>query len=335
MSFNIQKLCGRLPVEIGGRLPLFPKHDAVGMRISVITQVLNRIDFIEDAIRSVRSQAGVRIEHIIVDGGSTDGTLERLKQLSDIILISASNLGSYESMNRGLQEANGEIVCFLSSDDTLPDNALLRVSKIFEKESNLAAICGEADVFIKLKGYEKIVARIIHASDDRDFFDEILFGAPAINTWFFRRSILPASCFDIRWTLSADRNFLLKAWLDGLRPKRIHDVLYRYCQHPSSNTLDEAQRMGPKILAEHAKLSAEWMMYENLNVRHRGRIRYWHAWENTCHAVQLAKQGQSLDATKALLRAWARSPMLPLYALQARNIIRGHIRKFSKSAAAT
>ncbi|ENB3635744.1 glycosyltransferase, partial [Escherichia coli] len=88
-------------------------------KLSIVTVVYNGERFIENAINSVISQKNEQVEYIIVDGGSTDSTLniiEKYKNKIDIF-ISEKDKGIYDAMNKGWSKATGEYVAFLNSDD--------------------------------------------------------------------------------------------------------------------------------------------------------------------------------------------------------------------------
>ena len=89
------------------------------MKISIITVTFNSIKFINDCIDSVKRQNYNNIEHIIIDGVSTDGTINLLKSKYDqsITLISEPDKGIYDAMNKGINVSTGEIIGFLNSDD--------------------------------------------------------------------------------------------------------------------------------------------------------------------------------------------------------------------------
>jgi glycosyltransferase involved in cell wall biosynthesis len=97
-------------------------------KISVITVVHNGAATIEDTIHSVASQDYPRIEHIIIDGASTDGTLDIVRRHRDKIAAfkSEPDRGMYDAMNKGLALATGEIVGFLNADDIYADSHVLR-----------------------------------------------------------------------------------------------------------------------------------------------------------------------------------------------------------------
>lgn len=102
--------------------------------ISIITVVLNDKDFIEATIQSVLSQRGcANIEYIIVDGGSTDGTLKIINKYRSKIskFISGEDNGMYDAINKGIRIASGEIIGILNSDDVYADSDV--IGKIVEK----------------------------------------------------------------------------------------------------------------------------------------------------------------------------------------------------------
>ncbi|MBF0142256.1 MAG: glycosyltransferase [Magnetococcales bacterium] len=97
------------------------------LKVSLITIALNSAATLADAIHSVRRQAYPNIEYIVVDGGSTDGTLELIHANADIIakFISERDDGISDAWNKGIRLATGDIVGFLNSDDFYNDEAVI------------------------------------------------------------------------------------------------------------------------------------------------------------------------------------------------------------------
>src|SRR6478752_5627630 len=91
------------------------------MKISVITVVYNGEAFLEDCIQSVISQSYTDIEYIVIDGGSTDGSLKIIEAYKDHIhyFVSEKDKGMYDALNKGIKVATGDVVGILNADDTL------------------------------------------------------------------------------------------------------------------------------------------------------------------------------------------------------------------------
>ena len=88
--------------------------------VSIVTPTLDRVDLLRHTIESVKRQTHANLEHIIVDGGSTDGTLELLTRYEGsypMRWVSEPDDGMYQAINKGLRSASGDILAYLNSDD--------------------------------------------------------------------------------------------------------------------------------------------------------------------------------------------------------------------------
>jgi glycosyltransferase involved in cell wall biosynthesis len=115
--------------------------------ITVVTPSLNQGDFIDQTIRSVLGQDYPWLEYIVVDGVSTDNTLEILKKYSDrMIWISEKDRGQSNAINKGLRMAGGEVVAYLNSDDVYQPGALLKVGEFFASQPEAAWLTGKCRI---------------------------------------------------------------------------------------------------------------------------------------------------------------------------------------------
>jgi len=118
-------------------------------KISVITPSLNQASFIEETIQSVLSQNYPKLEYLVVDGGSTDNTLQIIsKYESHLSWISETDNGQAAAINKGLRLVNGDVVAFLNSDDLYEPGALMAVGNFFADypEANwLTGLCINID----------------------------------------------------------------------------------------------------------------------------------------------------------------------------------------------
>ena len=112
------------------------------MKVSIITVTYNCKSFLLDCINSVTSQTYDNIEHIVIDGASTDGTLSLLESKREQFgaLISKPDKGIYDAMNKGIKIATGDIIGILNSDDFYANNDILsKVASIFKNNPSLDA----------------------------------------------------------------------------------------------------------------------------------------------------------------------------------------------------
>lgn len=196
------------------------------MKISIITAVYNRADTIERAICSLKSQDYPEVEHIVIDGGSTDGTLERLRASleGNAILVSEPDRGMYDAINKGQNLATGDIVGLLHSDDFFPSNDVLSdIAACFRHES-VDAIYGDA-AFFAPQATGKIVRRY---SSARFAPSRLGWGwMPAHTTLFLRRDVYRKfGGFKLDYRIAADFDFVCRIFRDEqLRARYIPKVL--------------------------------------------------------------------------------------------------------------
>ena len=123
------------------------------LRITIITVCYNSEKTLNTTLKSVQNQNYRNIEHIIVDGASSDKTLSIVKKFTHIKkIISKKDKGIYDAMNKGLKIATGDIICFLNSDDFYASNNVLSsVNKIFIDNPTLDACYSDLIYIYSLK----------------------------------------------------------------------------------------------------------------------------------------------------------------------------------------
>jgi len=125
------------------------------MKVSIITIAYNSAETIEDTIKSIVTQNYSNLEYIIIDGGSTDKTLSIVDKFKDSIttIVSEPDKGIYDAMNKGVQNATGDIVGILNSDDIYADNKV--VSRIVEAIGNKDSIYADL-VYVDRDNTDKV-----------------------------------------------------------------------------------------------------------------------------------------------------------------------------------
>ena len=212
--------------------------------VSIITPSLNQGEFIGECLESVRAAAaaaGISVEHLVVDGGSTDQTLDILGKQNHARWISEKDRGQADAINKGLAQTSGEIVSYLCADDMLEPEALRLVLSAFE--DGVDVVYGDA-FFLESGWKRRKFARDFSPSRLRK---ENFLLQPAV---FLRRSVFEKfGAFDASLHFCIDHEFWLRIseatkWKHVASPlacSRLHSDAKTWSQLPEA--WDEARKM--------------------------------------------------------------------------------------------
>ena len=180
------------------------------MKVSIITVVYNNEDTIKDAIESVLNQTYKNIEYIIIDGVSTDGTVEVIKSYGDKIdkFISEKDNGIYDAMNKGIKLASGDIVGILNSDDFYASNDIIEKVVKTLKEQKVDSVYGDL-VYVNAKDTNKIVRYWKSKPYKKGLFKKGWH--PAHPTFFVKKEIYDKyGIFNLDFKIAADYELMLR-----------------------------------------------------------------------------------------------------------------------------
>lgn len=112
-------------------------------KISIVTPSFNQGEYIEETIRSILLQNYPNLEYIIIDGGSTDNTVEIIKKYSKYLTywVSEKDAGQSDAINKGIQKTTGQLFNWLNSDDYLEKNALVEIAKAYQENETKKVFC--------------------------------------------------------------------------------------------------------------------------------------------------------------------------------------------------
>lgn len=186
------------------------------MKLSIITVCYNSADTIAATLTSVATQTHPDIEHIVIDGSSTDATLQQIQQYGQHVstLVSEPDRGIYDAMNKGLEKATGEVVAFLNADDRYAHvEVLADIATQMERE-NLDALLGDV-AFFRAEAPGQLVRRY---SSSRFKPDRLAWGwMPSHPALFIRKDIYArVGPFRTDFKIAGDYEWIARAFKNGL-----------------------------------------------------------------------------------------------------------------------
>lgn len=198
------------------------------MKVSIITVSFNSAATIEDTLVSVASQTWRDIEHIVIDGGSTDGTQALLNRHSAGLskLISEPDNGIYDAMNKGVAMATGDVVVFLNADDVYKDSGVIKRVVHYMQDAGLDALYGNVEFF-----HPSRPEHVVRTYNSGHFAPARLGWGwmPAHPALFVRRRIFEQyGAFDKSFKIAGDFDFIARVFkLETLQYRYIPEVLVR------------------------------------------------------------------------------------------------------------
>jgi glycosyltransferase involved in cell wall biosynthesis len=141
-------------------------------KISIVTPSYNQGKYIEQTIRSIINQGYPNLEYIIIDGGSTDNTIEIIKKYESHISywVSERDNGQSDAINKGLRKCTGDIFNWINSDDYLQEDALFKIAEYFIKNPSTDMLCGWCSFF----GEDTLPQKLQHRTEIFETVEETL-----------------------------------------------------------------------------------------------------------------------------------------------------------------
>lgn len=279
---------------------------------SIVTACLNRAGMIAETIESVLAQDWPKVRHIIVDGGSTDGTHDVLARYAHLDVSVGPDGGVFDAWNKGLARADGDIVCILNSDDLLAPRTFARVAAEFVRDPALEIVCGHALNFVpRSDGDWDVVYEHRELPGQTLAIERMAIWGPCINARFFRRSALARLLpFDPRYPLGADNELMLRAAHARLRATYVDDFLYFYRTHAGSLSMDPAQRNLARGTDLTLRVVEEFLQRPDLSPTERATLHEHHAVRCVANALALARRGRLAAAARLIARGFTATPGL-------------------------
>ena len=265
-------------------------------RISIVTPSYNQASFLEETILSVLNQNYADLEYIIIDGGSSDGSVEIIRRREDRLAYweSAHDRGQVHAINKGLERATGDIFAFINSDDVYLPGAFSAVVSYFQSNPDCKWLCGDTIFFGP--GHR---TELFKATVPKSAAHALAWEAHCPQPGMFWKRELASSGFKEEWSYDFDHEMYVRLLLDGHRCEHLPIPLAAYRLHAASKTVAEGHRMEAEfdLLAER---------YEN---RLQGADRRWcRATRYIRQAYKLGRRKKNGEGAKLLMRAMLTYP---------------------------
>jgi len=207
-------------------------------RISVVTPSYNQADYIEATLRSVHGQDYPNLEHIVIDGGSNDGSADIIERWADRLdyWVSEPDNGQSDAINKGFERATGDILCWLNSDDLFMPGALHRVAEYFTAEPDVGLLSGawvnyrDPDSFFGCPGCGGLFRPTMSTMLA---FDAVM---PQHATFWTRQTWNECGPLNISLHMAMDHDFFTRCFSKGVKLKKVPDMLAAFRQHNEQKT---------------------------------------------------------------------------------------------------
>ena len=192
--------------------------------LSVITVVYNNVADIERTMLSVLNQTYLAIEYIVIDGKSTDGTLEVARRYSDKLakLISEKDKGIYDAMNKGIAAATGDYIIFINSGDGFYENGT--VAHVFASAEDADIYYGETEMMDEAGNN---LGRRRHATPEAFTWKSFKYGMSISHQAIYIKGSL-VEPYDPKYQLSADIDWILRAAKKAKKIVNVNAYVARY-----------------------------------------------------------------------------------------------------------
>lgn len=258
------------------------------MLLTIVTPTLNCRDTIAEAIVSAVTAAGsADFEHVVVDGGSTDGTLDVLAGFPHLKVVRHPEGNLYDALNLGVSLSRGGVLTFLNGDDLCCAGGIPAALAALAADGRMESVCGGAGFFVGEPPDRRTIGTITDERVKRLRVRDVVSGVPIVNARFFRRSLFERlGGFDSRFPIASDRDFLFRMVLAGVQRGTLPGVVYAYRSHHRSLTLSGTGQ--EKFLHENWHAAFRRCGEPAPDDHHRAYL-LWHAWAAgylTCHQLR-------------------------------------------------
>ena len=208
----------------------------MAIKLSIVTPSFNQGRFLEETILSVLDQNYPNLEYIVIDGGSTDETLDVIRKYEDRITYweSEKDRGQVHAINKGIEKTTGDIFGFINSDDVYLPGTFKAVNEYFEGHPSSEWVCGDTIMFGEGQADERIET-VVPKSAAQCLSWAYTASQPG---HFWKRELITGG-FDEAWPYDFDHDLYVRLLLAGHKCEYIPQAFAKYRLHAASKTVAE------------------------------------------------------------------------------------------------
>ncbi len=236
------------------------------MKISIITPVYNSQKTLERTILSVINQIpNSQLEYIIIDGGSTDGTLEIIHRYANKIniVVSEQDRGIYDAMNKGISLATGDIIGIINSDDWYNDGALKKVEEFFRENPQISIVHSPVKNYIDGEHLSTFVPGKL---ENLPFKFTVAHPSCFVKKEVYHRIGL----FDLNYPMAADYDFIFRAYTSGYKFQQLDTPLASFSLNGTTGKLTNKL----KLIQESRSISTKFITQASTKIKSQHRAFY-------------------------------------------------------------
>jgi glycosyltransferase involved in cell wall biosynthesis len=210
--------------------------------ISIITPSYNQGMFIAETMNSILSQGYPRLEYIVIDGGSTDDSVEKIRSQEPNLSywVSEKDNGQADAVNKGFRRATGDIIGWINSDDMLTEGALHSIAEYFELHPDIDIVYGDLNI-VNTAGTFLFCKKVTPYNFYAQLFSSSLVPQPST---FWRRNVFEKVGFlNERYQFQMDYEYFVRMGAAGLRFGTVNRPLASFRLHGNSKTMKDYSTM--------------------------------------------------------------------------------------------
>ena len=273
-------------------------------KISIVTPSYNQAQFLERTILSVLNQNYPNLEYIIIDGGSTDCSVEIIKKYESKLAywVSEPDRGQSHAINKGWKMSSGQILAYLNSDDTYRDGTLFSIAKYFTNHPEVDMVYGDVYVIDEM---DRLVYPFICGDFNlKKYIKDCNYFIPQQAVFFRRQVFEKVGLLDEGLHFKMDRDYFIRIGMNGC-VKRIPHYLAHFRTHPAAKSTPpntkKALREFVSIRKRNNAPFSLWFYIDNFCLKKMKQVfivsflKKIHLWDTLAHVAQNKKYKKELE----------------------------------------